>query len=1586
MGISISLIFKFPRIVSAAANLLPNKAQAEISGPLRYNPENPRYFTDNSGKAILLTGSHTWANFQDISETDPPSNFDYTSYLDFLQANHHNYFNLWIWEQSKWEVSSATPYYFTPLPYERTGPGNALDDKPKFDVTQFNQAYFDRLRSRVIEAGDRGIYVSIMLFDGWSVAYPKGPFDLSNPWLGHPFNQNNNINGINGDLNGDNSGDEIQTLQIPEVVTLQEAYIRKVVDTVNDLDNVLYHICNEASSNSQDWQYYMINYIKSYESTKPKQHPVGMTVEYPDGDNAELFNSPADWISPNGDGGFKDNPPAADGSKVILTDTDHLWGIGGDRKWMWKSFTRGMNPIFMDCYNSYYCQGDDPNDPVWVSLRLNMGYALTFATRMNLEAMAPRTDLCSTGYCLANPVDVGSEYLIYLPDGGNVTVDVSSSIGNLSVEWFNPENGISEDGGLIPGGGQRSLTSPFTSDAVLYIFDNGAPTLTPSNTPFSTNTPTRTLTASPTNTPTTAPSSDVIYLSTTNNGTVSGLSFSDEDILINDKFSGQWSLFFDGSDVGLSQTDVNAFSLLPDESILLSFDTAINISGLGLVDDSDIVRFIPTSLGANTTGTFQWYFDGSDVGLTTNSEDIDSIGFTPEGLLAVSTTNSLFAPGVFGYDEDIFLFSASSLGSNTSGTWSLYFDGSDVGLANSSSEDINGLWIDNPSGKIFLSTIGTFSVPSISGDGADIFICNPVSLGGNTTCNFNPELYWDGSANGLVGQVVDGIDIKPATIVNTLTPTVTLTPTSTASATNTFTPTASATITPTPTRTATPTPTFTPTPTPTFVSYEYPIKRGDNDRLLYDQTGKPFFWSGDSPSSLMVQLDDSDVITYLDDRRMRGVNIIVVNLIDHTFGDNAPANFYGDSPFYGTEFITPNEAYFLHTDWVINQAAARGIVVLLIPFDINYQCEGAGCGAVRAASIEDMNWWGNYLGDRYKDSANIIWAVGADTDPTEFIPKINAFVDGLTTIDQNHLVIGGSQEETMGVTYWGDSPWMTVNSIYTYDPALYRMSKDAYDYVPTMPFFMAESAYENETARGTTNQLLRSEVYYSVLSGAIGYFFGNCPIWFFDAQAGSSYCEGAGSWQSNLDSPGAKSMQYALQLFSAHSWYDLVPDWSHQVLISGYGTWGESDYVTAAQTSDGSLMIAYLPRISTITVNLTRFYSSVNARWYDPSRGVYSAIPGSPFSNTGNRLFTPPGNNGEGDSDWILILEGDSGPTPTATLTNSPTATPTSTTTLTPTGTPTNTATDTPTNTPVTPTVTNTATPSPTHTSTPTITPSSTNTQTKTATPTSTFTSVPPTATNTSTSTSTNTPVPPSATPTHSATPTFTNTPIPPTATDTSTSTSTNTLIPPSATPTHSATPTNTPIPPTATNTSTSTSTITPIPPTATFTITNTPTPTNSRTPTPTITPTLSTITIGEDAILGMDDYGNGNILIVQQADLSQAATIQSLSFYVTSASGQLRLGIYDDSNGNPGTLRAETAAFTPVVGWNTKPVLTPVLLPAGTYWLAYLPQSNSLHFRVALNGSARGYYYSYGPMPTTFPSPPLTADVHWSLYATFVR
>src|SRR3989338_8681951 len=144
-------------------------------------------------------------------------------------------------------------------------------------------------------------------------------------------------------------------------------------------------------------------------------------------------------------------------------------------------------------------------------------------------------------------------------------------------------------------------------------------------------------------------------------------------------------------------------------------------------------------------------------------------------------------------------------------------------------------------------------------------------------------------------------------------------------------------------------------------------------------------------------------------------------------------------------------------------------------------------------------------------------------------------------------------------------------------------------------------------------------------------------------------------------------------------------------------------------------------------------------------------------------------------------------------------------------------------------------------------------------------------------------------------------------------------------------------------------------------------------------------ITIGETTVLTSNDSGNGNLLIAQQATLSQIATIQSLSFYVTTAGGDLRLGIYDATgpNGGPGAKKAETNSFTPTTGWNTANVITPVSLPTGTYWLTYLPSSSSLGFRLAYTGSAKWYSYTYGVMPTTYSTAPTAGTYHWSFYAT---
>jgi hypothetical protein len=146
-----------------------------------------------------------------------------------------------------------------------------------------------------------------------------------------------------------------------------------------------------------------------------------------------------------------------------------------------------------------------------------------------------------------------------------------------------------------------------------------------------------------------------------------------------------------------------------------------------------------------------------------------------------------------------------------------------------------------------------------------------------------------------------------------------------------------------------------------------------------------------------------------------------------------------------------------------------------------------------------------------------------------------------------------------------------------------------------------------------------------------------------------------------------------------------------------------------------------------------------------------------------------------------------------------------------------------------------------------------------------------------------------------------------------------------------------------------------------------------------------SSVVIGEQNILSVDDQDNGSLLIAQQTTLDQPATIQSLSFYVATASGKLRLGIYDasGSGGNPGAKKAETAEITPVVGWNTASVITPVSLPAGAYWLSALPSSDSLHPRRISSGNTRYVSCTYGSMPQTFSTAAKTMTNHWSFYAT---
>lgn len=438
--------------------------QVKIDGPLRPHPTNPRYFTDNTGRAILLTGSHTWNNLVDMAPDGSNAVFDNDAYLDWMAAYPHNFMRLWTWELLTWDTSGnrekdARVYRVWPQPWQRTGPGKALDGKSKFDLTKFDDEYFSRLRNRVEAAKDHGIYTSVMLFEGWGLQFSP------DAWRNHPMHPENNVNGVDGDLDGDGKGLEVHSGQNEKITDLQQAYVCKVIDTVNDLDNVLYEISNENHPASTEWQYATIQFIKEYEKTKPKQHPVGMTFQYKGGSNETLLNSPADWISPNPDGGYRDNPPPNDAAKVIVSDTDHLWGIGGNSTWVWKSFLRGLNPIFMDPYDGSVLShgfGKEKSEPI----RLAMGQVLQWSRRTDLAAMTPQPELASTKYCLANPA---VEYLVLLPKG-NREVTLTLPAGRYKPTWFDPDSGAElAREPFSHAQGTRVLESPFEGDVVLHL-------------------------------------------------------------------------------------------------------------------------------------------------------------------------------------------------------------------------------------------------------------------------------------------------------------------------------------------------------------------------------------------------------------------------------------------------------------------------------------------------------------------------------------------------------------------------------------------------------------------------------------------------------------------------------------------------------------------------------------------------------------------------------------------------------------------------------------------------------------------------------------------------------------------------------------------------------------------------------------------------------------------------------------------------------------------------------------------------------------------------------------------------------------
>lgn len=409
----------------------------------------------------------------------------------------------------------------------------------------------------------------------------------------------------------------------------------------------------------------------------------------------------------------------------------------------------------------------------------------------------------------------------------------------------------------------------------------------------------------------------------------------------------------------------------------------------------------------------------------------------------------------------------------------------------------------------------------------------------------------------------------------------------------------------------------------------FPLRISANNRYLVDQQNEPFLMQGDAPWSLIVAANEAEVNQYLNNRRQKGFNTVMMNLLEHKYSAHPPANLDGDAPFTTPgDFTTPNEKYFAHADWVIRRAGENGMLVLLFPIYLGYKGTDEGwIEELKKLSPEKCLQYGQYLGKRYKDFDNILWVMGGDRDPSDVQEKIDLIVFGIREFDRRHLFTAHGNSTPSTPEQFGSGGWLEVNSSYNCERVHQRVSSD-YHSQPARPTFLIESCYEGE--HNSSAAQIRRQAYWSVLCGGFGHVFGNNPLWHFN---GPTLYPFVGTWQEAMDRPGSMAMMYWGRLFRSRPWFDLVPDDEHKVVTAGLGEFEGNDYLGVGRTRDGGTAIIYMPTSRTIRVDMTRIAGSqVKAWWFNPSNG--EASDGGTFPATGAREFTPPA-----EGDWVLVLD-----------------------------------------------------------------------------------------------------------------------------------------------------------------------------------------------------------------------------------------------------------------------------------------------------------------------------------------------------------
>jgi hypothetical protein len=424
-----------------------------------------------------------------------------------------------------------------------------------------------------------------------------------------------------------------------------------------------------------------------------------------------------------------------------------------------------------------------------------------------------------------------------------------------------------------------------------------------------------------------------------------------------------------------------------------------------------------------------------------------------------------------------------------------------------------------------------------------------------------------------------------------------------------------------------------------------------NHRFLQTTDGKPFFWLGDTAWLLFQKLDRAETERYLDNRQEKGFNVLQCMVL-HAEGDTSA---YGTAALLERDPARPNVTpgndperageydYWDHVDWVVGQAAQRGIYIAMVP---------AWGSIVRSGRLNagNVQRYVEFLADRYRGKPNIFWLVGGDTRGDRETDVWQIMGETLRQRTPRHLVTFHPFGRTQSSAWFHEQSWLDFNMFQSghrrYNQDATGKGEDNWRYVqedyrkkPPKPTIDGEPSYEgipqglHDPAQPRwTDSDVRRYAYWSVFAGSFGHTYGNNSVIQMYKPGKAKPVYGATEyWDEAMDDPGAGQMQHLKRLMLSHPFFDRMPD---QAVVAGEN--GERyDRVIATRGRSYALLYTYSGKKFGVKMGAISG-QTVRTSWYDPRTGNSRTI--GTFPNSGTREFDPPGEPAPGN-DWVLVLE-----------------------------------------------------------------------------------------------------------------------------------------------------------------------------------------------------------------------------------------------------------------------------------------------------------------------------------------------------------